>query len=199
MGSKENRNRVNWQTTGQAKADGAEYSFYEVFEEYFKGTKYTFTRHPKDFENIYTQVPLSASVSSTIYTPQIEIKKHGIKPDFSITNTESGKILYGEVKRQDGWVENKTAYDGRGNAHERLCKYFTTGLLKLFREKGYISDKILPFWVVFEGDITRDPKRVREIHFWFDKYIDNFTLWQDQTNKEILIKHFNEKLKPYLN
>ncbi|WP_418903389.1 MunI family type II restriction endonuclease [[Ruminococcus] torques] len=55
---------------------------------------------------------------------------------------------------------------GRGNAHERMCKLFTPGLIKAYRQIGGITDPdILPFWVVLEGDITRDPKRNREIAF----------------------------------
>jgi hypothetical protein len=67
------------------------------------------------------------------------------------------KTLYVEVKRQDGWVENKKQSAGRGNVHERSCKYFTPGLIEIMQKKGKISG-ILPFWVVFIGDITRDPK-----------------------------------------
>ena len=36
-----------------------------------------------------------------------------------------------ESKRQDGWVEGGARKDGRGNAHERSCKFFTPGLLKI--------------------------------------------------------------------
>ena len=38
--------------------------------------------------------------------------------------------------------------------------------MKAYRQISKISDpSILPFWVVLEGDITRDPKRNREIAF----------------------------------
>ena len=83
---------------------------------------------------------------------------------------KTGKILFGEIKRQDGWVEGKDPSAGRGTAHERMCKLFTPGLMKAYRKIGKIDDtSILPFWVVLEGDITRDPKRNREIAFWFDE------------------------------
>lgn len=56
----------------------------------------------------------------------------------------------------------------------------------------------MPFWVVFEGDITRDPKRVREITFWYDHYQDNYFMWRPNESGEKLVQHFNEKLKKYL-
>lgn len=105
---------------------------------------------------------------SQIFNPDIDLENTlwGVSPDFAIENTETRKILFGEIKRQDGWVEGKDPSAGRGNAHERLCKLFTPGLLNVYRKiVGIDTEDILPFWVVFEGDITRDPKRVREIKF----------------------------------
>ena len=52
--------------------------------------------------------------------------------------------------------------------------------------------------VVREGDITRDPKRNREITFWFDTYDKNFFMWRPQMGNEELIQHFNTYLKKYL-
>lgn len=87
---------------------------------------------------------------------------------------------------------------GRGNAHERLCKFFTPGLLRVLRKQGKIIDSYLPFWVVFGGNITRDPKRVREITQWFETYQDNFFMWRTAPDSELLINHFDEKIKPLL-
>ena len=71
--------------------------------------------------------------------------------------------------------------------------------MKAYRRIGKIdSKKILPFFVVFEGDITRDPKRVREIKFWFDKFQDNYFMWRPNDKGDKLINHFNSKLKKYL-
>jgi len=71
--------------------------------------------------------------------------------------------------------------------------------MKASREIGGInSDDILPFWIIFQGDITRDPKRVREITFMFDKYTDNFFMWRPNMSGDDLINHFNTKLKQYL-
>ncbi len=84
---------------------------------------------------------------------------HGFYPDYAIENAETQKIIYLEIKRQDGWVENLNPAAGRGNVHERVCKYFTFGLMKILSERSKIVGA-LPFWVVFVGNITRDPKRV---------------------------------------
>ena len=69
----------------------------------------------------------------------------GISMDFAIRNLHTGRILFGEIKRQDGWIETTTMAAGRGNAHERSCKYFTPGLLNVLRKTSGISDDILPF------------------------------------------------------
>ena len=75
---------------------------------------------------------------------------------------------------------------------------FTRGLLKLMREHGKIGKDVLPFWVVFQGDIARDPKRVREIHFWYGEYADHFFMWSDSLDEKSVTSHFNKKLKRLL-
>lgn len=201
MGKKELSKRLNWEKVSGAKAASAEQNLYKVFEAAFDGTVYKLHKKPKHLKNLYGSVMLPASVLLEIYNPKIDYKtvKWGISPDFAIENTSTGKILFGEIKRQDGWVEGKDPSAGRGNAHERLCKLFTPGLLKTYRKIGKITDKnILPFWVVFEGDITRDPKRVREVSFWFDKYDKNYFMWRPNDNGEKLVQHFDTYLKSYL-
>ena len=118
--------------------------------------------------------------------------------DFAIRNLKNGKTLFGEIKRQDGWVETTSMQAGRGNAHERCCKYFAPGILQLLREKSNISDEILPFWIIFAGDITRDPRRNREIAFWFQNYTKNFYMWYDVNETGEMINFFRSNLLPYL-
>ncbi len=142
--------------------------------------------------------PLSKKDLSEIYTPKKPITRHGVKPDYAIDNTETNKTIYVEVKRQDGWVEGGKRSDGRGNAHERSCKFFTPGLLKILREKGNIDENNLPFWTVFQGDITRDPCRVREITCWYGDYTANFFFWRDSSNSTSLVEHFIKYIKPLL-
>lgn len=202
MGKKALSNRDNWQEKSGIKALAAETHLYDVFEEYFKETVYKLHRKPKHLKNLYSKVILSQEVLSQIYTPpdeDLSLKEWGVSPDFAIENTLTEKILFGEIKRQDGWVEDKEPKDGRGNAHERLCKLFTPGLMTAYRDIGKISSPdILPFWVVFQGDITRDPKRNREIAFWFSNYDKNFFMWRPFMTGEDLINHFERYLKKYL-
>ena len=201
MGTKELRGRDNWQTqSGPAgKSGGAEDIFSRVFQEYFVNSSFSIIGKPRDFINIYKNANLPESLDKTIYHPETGYGTHGIIPDYAIRNASSGKTLYVEVKRQDGWVEGKPQSAGRGNAHERGCKYFTPGLMKILRERSHISPEIYPFWLVYIGDITRDPKRVREIITWFgNPFSPNFFFWQNTRDAGSIIAHFERQLKPYL-
>lgn len=201
MGKLELSKRLNWENYSGKKAAIAEQDLYEVFNKAFKDTIYKLHEKPKHFKNLYASVLLDEQTKQEIFSPDIDFDKTewGILPDFAIENTLTGKILFGEIKRQDGWVEGKDPSAGRGNAHERLCKLFTPGLLNTYRRVGGIDDEnVLPFWVVFEGDITRDPKRVREIAFWFDKYYMNYFMWRPKATGEALLKFFEDNLKQYL-
>ena len=198
MGSFDNRFRRKWQDYGGSHATEAEHSFIEVFTKLFEGTDYEVISQPTMFKSLYVDVELSKDELEAIYTPDEPITKHGIQPDGAIVNDRTGKIIFVEIKRQDGWVEGKPRAAGRGNAHERLCKYFTPGLLKTLRSKGQIEAPNLPFWIVFQGDITRDPCRVREITYWFDEYKANYYFWRDTKNPEGLIEHFEKYIAPLL-
>lgn len=207
MARKQLQGRDNWQTeSGPGGLAGvAEQNLYEVFRRAFRGTEYEISEHPTDLKHLYEDVRLSEETISQIFNPDEATMRNaksrgwGVSPDFSIINTRTGKILFGEIKRQDGWVEGKDPSAGRGNAHERMCKLFTPGLIKAYRQIGGITDtSILPFWVILEGEITRDPKRNREIAFWFDEYDKNFFMWRPNAGGDVLIEHFNRYLKPYL-
>jgi len=150
---------------------------------------------PSDFANIYEDWPLSEKDRKQIYNPE-KSYRHGFTPDYSIENSETRKKMYVEVKRQDGWVEGLPRSAGRGNAHERLCKYFTPGLDKILRKESGIQNA-LPFWIVFMGNITRDPCRVREINCWFDGYTDNFFFWRNN-DADALCEHFIDRISPLL-
>ncbi|MDE6537334.1 MAG: MunI family type II restriction endonuclease [Muribaculaceae bacterium] len=198
MGSKANRFRKKWQDYSGNKAAKAELSFIEVFKKLFEGTEYKIESQPKDFKNMYVDVALPSKDQKEIYNPPVPIKRHGIQPDGAITNTLTGKTIFIEIKRQDGWVEGKKRSAGRGNAHERLCKYFTPGILNKLRDAGNINSSDLPFWIVFQGDITRDPCHVREITFWFDNYKANYFFWRNSNNPADLIDHFEKYIVPIL-
>lgn len=201
MGKRALSGRDNWQEQSGFKAAQAETNLYDIFKKYFRGTEYVLHEKPTHLKNLYAKVELPQSVLKQIYNPEIDLEntKWGVSPDFAIENTKTKKILFGEIKRQDGWVEGKSPSAGRGNAHERLCKLFTPGLLKAYREIGGIkNENILPFWVVFEGDITRDPKRNREVAFWFDEFKNNYFMWRPDMTAKDLIEHFESNLKKYL-
>ncbi len=201
MGKKALAGRDNWQEQGGTKAAVAEQNLYIVFKNHFIGTEYRLIEKPNHLKNLYAQVQLPDYIIEQIYNPPIilESTKWGVAPDFAIENLITQKILFGEIKRQDGWVEGKEPSAGRGNAHERLCKLFTPGLQQAYRRIGKIdSEDILPFWVVFEGDITRDPKRNREIAFWFGNYDKNYFMWRPGMSDKDLTDHFDNYLKPYL-
>ena len=197
MGTKELRKREIWQDASGGNAGVAEKKFYEILLKEFEGSDFRIRSKPKEFKDIYSKIKLSKEVLAVIYNPD-ETWKHGVVPDFAIDNIKTKKTLYVEVKRQDGWVEGKPRNAGRGNAHERSCKFFTPGLLKIFREQGKLGNDVLPFWVVFQGDIARDPKRVREIHCWYAEDSAHFFLWSNSADDKSLINHFNNKLKPLL-
>lgn len=201
MGKRALSGRDNWQEQGGAKASEAEKNLYVAFYEHFRGTEYVLHEKPKHLKNLYARVNLPDEVVSQIFNPAIDLDRTqwGVSPDFAIENTRTHKILFGEIKRQDGWVEGKDPSAGRGNAHERLCKLFTPGLMSAYRKIGRItSPEILPFWVVFEGDITRDPKRNREVAFWFDSYDKNYFMWRPHMTNADLTNHFDRYLRPYL-
>ena len=68
--------------------------------------------HPKDFDDIYSKYPLPQDVLNEIYNIDVnEVNFHGqpkykwgIRMDFAIRNLKNDKILFGEIKRQDGWI-----------------------------------------------------------------------------------------------
>ncbi len=198
MGSDDNRVREKWQDYSAKNAGQAEKNFFDVFDEIFKKKVYKIRSKPAEFNKIYVDYKLSDQVISEIYNPKKAIIKHGVFPDFAIDNTETKKTIYVEVKRQDGWVEGGVRSDGRGNAHERSCKFFTPGLLKILREKGGISEPALPFWTVFQGNITRDPCRVREITCWYQGHTANFFFWRDTSNSQDLFNHFSDNIAPLI-
>ncbi len=182
MGKKELQNRKIWQDRSGIRGEVAETKFEIVFLRKFSGIDYIIRSKPDELKKIYSVKP-----------------PHGVVIDYAITNTKTKKTLYVEIKRQDGYVPGETEPNaGRGNAHERSCKYFTPGLLKIMRKFGKLDDDVLPFWVVYQGRIARDKKRINEITFWFDNHKAHFFLWKNQSNSKPIINHFNKNLKHLL-
>lgn len=198
MGKEELKGRGKWQDYSGAQAAKAENDFYMALQTAFEGTDFSIRPKPKEFLRIYMDVKLKPSEISEIHNPEKPINRHGISPDYAIDNDKTGKTIYVEVKRQDGWIEGGKRSDGRGNAHERSCKYFTPGLLEILRKEGKHSNDVYPFWTVFLGDLTRDPCRVREITCWYKGCEDHFFLWRKQHGSDKLINHFMDKLSHLL-
>ncbi len=198
MGSLENRLRKKWQDYSGKNATAAELNFYEVFEKFFEGSELAIIRKPNKFANLYTNVELDKDELNQIYVPDKKITRHGIYPDAIIKNTSNGKEIYVEVKRQDGWVEGKERKDGRGNAHERASKYFTPGLHTFLSQESGLSQKYFPVWFIFQGDITRDICRVRELRFWFNGYESNIFFWRNTKSHVEILDHFINHILPML-
>ena len=209
MATQELRKRANWQTISGAKALATEELFQASLQSALDAVypqQFIVDRHPREFGNIYSTYPLPKEVLNSIYNVDVTEKKKNGKPkyewgismDFAIRNLSNKKTLFGEIKRQDGWIETTNMAAGRGNAHERSCKYFTPGLMKVIREASGLPDEILPFWLVIVGDITRDPRRNREIAFWFQQYTKNYYMWRDTTDVGDMLDFFENNLLPYL-
>lgn len=209
MATQELRKRANWQTISGAKALKAEEIFQITLQTALDSVHpdtFQVDRHPAEFGDIYSTYPLPEDELKKIYNVDVtERKKNGkmkyqwgISMDFAIRNLKNGKILFGEIKRQDGWVETTNMQAGRGNAHERSCKYFTPGLSEILRKTGGLSNEILPFWLVFVGDIARDPRRNREVAYWFQNYRKNYYMWRDTSDAGDMLDFFENNLLPYL-
>lgn len=207
MSRKNLQSRDNWQTDSGpgGKAGVAEQNLIRVFREAFQGTDYFISDHPTDLKHLYENVVLSPETTRQIFNPDAMTMKKpkvavGVFPlifQLQIEKQEKYFLVKSNVKMAG--LKEKDPSAGRGNAHERMCKLFTPGLMKAYRRIGKITDpSILPFWVVLEGDITRDPKRNREISFWFDEYDKNFFMWRPGVDGLALVEHFNKYLKKYL-
>lgn len=166
---KEISGRDNWQGTSLARGMGAEYVFKTFFEGKFRRTSFEIIHHPMNFKKLYAE-------------------DHGIQPDFLFRNKKNGKQFFVEIKRQ---------HAGRGNAHERACRYFTPGLIQALKTECNINE-ITPIWLVFCNGITKDKKRVREIKFWFDNHELNYLLWEHIGDTSMIEKHFDKHIKAFL-
>ena len=139
MAKEDLQKRDPWQPQSgpKGKAGKAEKKLTEALRKNLDDSIYEINDHPSDFRHLYENLVLSEKDSSEIYNPgekaMATARKRGwgVTPDFSIKNKKTGKTLFGEIKRQDGWVEGKKSNAGRGNVHERMCKLFTPGLIKV--------------------------------------------------------------------
>jgi len=106
--------RRPWQDLAGTRGSTAEDVFCVIMESHLEGTAYTGVHKPKDLEGIY----------GTRSGKDGRVRPHGIHPEYAIQNTNTGKSIYVEIKRQRA----------AGNAHERACKYMMPGVLASARE-----------------------------------------------------------------
>lgn len=201
--------RLNWQTLSGKNAENKELLVRDALEECLRDEgNYKVVYQPKDFDRIYSDTiypdGLPDSILNNIYRPK-EPKggfKWGFDPDYTIQNLDTGKKIFIELKTQNGWVEGGKPADGRGNVHERACKHFTPGIMKLERKASGITDpNFLPFVIIFTGNITRDPRRNSEIYFWFQGFEDNYFMWRPKSGTyplDTLSDYLKNKLLPHL-
>ena len=166
--------RENWQRDAGGAAQNSERGFGEVMAELFSRpthAHYKLREKPDDLRRIYGGA-----------------RGGGVVPDFSITNEETGRKIFIEVKRQGPG----------GNAHERAGKYFAPGLAKEGRKKGKLPDGVFPFFLVFADSLASDDRYQREITKWFNEELaKHFLLWKDRS-PELLERFFEENMRPVL-
>lgn len=166
-----------------------------LFQRKCPGT-YMVRTKPK-LRGIYSLAAIPEYIENKLYVPK-NSKPRGIELDFSITNRNTGKTIFGEVKNQKGCIDKNTVKDGRGNAHERLTRYFSPGLLKIMRAAGNIQPPDYPFWVVLTGGITKDYHHNRELALWFEGAEGHYFMWDDVRDEKALYDHFQKHIAPLL-
>lgn len=81
----------------------------------------------------------------------------GIRPEASIRNRETGRVMYFEVKKQGP----------RGNAEERACKHHTVRFSALMREVAGVPYH--PFSTIFCESLATDPRYTTKFPFLFEE------------------------------
>ena len=172
------RNPV-WVLDSASSAYGSEKAFFDVMDVYFKEIlktdKFSVEKKPRNLKGVYGLTEKGSA--------------HGIEPDFSLLNDETGKSIFVEIKNQ----KNES-----GNAHERLCKYWTPGLLKSLREVSNQGDDVCPFWGILSGGIAQNANYRQEVRHWFYGYEGNIMFWENTLNYKIIIDHFNNNIRELL-
>lgn len=164
--------RENWQEEAGERGLTAEQAFAAIMEEHLRDTSFAGVPKPADLAGIYG--------TGTGGRP------HGIRPDYSISNPETGRRVFVEIKRQRA----------AGNAHERACKYMMPGILNAMRQAGNQPADVIPMWWVFTNGVAADPRYVQEIMFWFQGIEGNVLLWSDGRGE--LTEHFEQFIRPML-
>lgn len=171
-------NRANWQKLSAARGLSAEDTFTVIMQMYLQDTPITATHKPNDLAGIYGQRRGADG----------KWRKHGVRPEFAFHNTETGKAIYVEIKRQRA----------AGNAHERACKYLMPGIVASAQQIANQPDNVLPFWLIFTNGIASDPNYQREILHWFRGIEPHLLLWENVRDYDAVTGHFDECIRPLL-
>lgn len=177
MGRDELSIRDNWQNYAAGRGTEAEAKFRDAMAAHLQGTNLVGKDQPGDLSGIYG---LNIWASGD--------RGHGIKPEFSIRNKQTGKAVFVEVKRQQA----------AGNAHERACKFMMPGILESARQIAKQPDSVIPFWWVFTNGIANHPRYRQEILHWFKGIEGHVLLWQDLNDEKALLDHFAKHIRPLL-
>ncbi len=172
--SKSLSERSKWQGEAGARRRSAPETFKVIMSMYLEDEGFEFNFQPRKL--------------SGIYGTRTSGRPHGIIPEFEIINLSSGKGVFGEIKRQKA----------DGNAHERACKYMMPSILRAIREASNQSTKITPFWWIFSEGIARDKDYRQEISYWFKGFEENLTFWPKVDDHNVIIKHFEQHIRPML-
>jgi len=167
--------RDNWQLEASIRGQSAEISLDIILQEYLKDTRYTPRNNPNDLSGIYGRHPQTG-------------RPHGIRPDYSIRNRETGKVIYIELKRQRD----------KGNAHERACKFMMPGIVLSAQQIANQPENVIPFWWIFSNGIASSPRYMQEIYHWFRGIEGHVLLWKDIEDYSALVSHFEQHIRPLL-
>ena len=164
--------REDWQPEASDRGKRAEHVFERIMAEHLKGSPFKMTMQPKSLGGIYGRHEGSN-------------RPHGIKPECEIRNTANDRITWVEIKRQRA----------AGNAHERACKYFAPGIIESACKIGRHPEGVFPFWLIFTNGIATHSRYRQEITHWFRGYEANFTLWESIEDPDIILDHFDKRIK----
>ena len=170
--------RRNWQGAGVARGHGAEDVFSVIMAMHLEGTGFQAEHKPRDLESIY---------GVRIGKDKRE-RSHGIRPEYAIRNGENGKAVYVEIKRQRA----------AGNAHERACKYMMPGIVASACAAARQTDGAIPFWWIFTNGIASDRYYRQEIMHWFRGIEKHVLLWKNVRDRNAVINHFEQYIRPLL-
>ena len=165
--------RFNWQWQNEAGGSFSGEQFYTMMVAHLQPSPLRIIRDPSSLRGIYGHYEVSGS-------------PHGIRPQYEIVNEKSGKRVWVEFRRQGP----------RGNAHERICKFFMPGIIESARIIGNHGPGVIPFWFVFTDALATEERYIREIGHWFQKYERHVLLWENDQNHYVMLNHFHQNIEP---